>query len=281
MNAIEIKNVSKKYPGFHLDNISFQLPKGYIMGLVGENGAGKSTAIKLIMNAIKADDGIINVMGEENTEPGFVNIKQDIGVVMDESGFPELLSAHDIEKVMGKIYTNWDKDVFYAYLKKMNVPSKKAFKTLSRGMKMKLAIAVALSHKAKLLVLDEATSGLDPMVRNELLDVLSEFTRDENNSVLLSSHIVSDLEKICDYIAFLHQGKMVLCEEKDVLMEKYTMLKLADKDIDVLAEEAIVRKRKTAYGWDVLAIKAKVPDIFQKEYITLEDIIIFLSKEEA
>ncbi len=279
MNAIEIKNVSKKYSGFHLDNISFQLPKGYIMGLVGENGAGKSTAIKLIMNAIKADSGTINVMGEKNTAPGFVNIKQDIGVVLDETGFPELLSAHDIEKVMGKIYTNWDKDVFYAHLQKMSVPPKQVFKTLSRGMKMKLAIAVALSHKAKLLVLDEATSGLDPMVRNELLDVLSEFTRDENNSILLSSHIVSDLEKICDYIAFLHKGKLILCEEKDVLMEKYTMLKLTDEDIEVLAEEAIVRKRKTAYGWDVLAIKEEVPGVFQKEYITLEDIIIFLSKE--
>ncbi len=279
MNAIEIKNVSKKYSGFHLDNISLQLPKGYIMGLVGENGAGKSTAIKLIMNAIKADDGMINVMGEKNTASGFVDIKQDIGVVLDETGFPELLSAHDIEKVMGKIYTNWDKSMFYSYLQKLSVPPKQSFKTLSRGMKMKLAIAVALSHKAKLLVLDEATSGLDPMVRNELLDVLSEFTRDENNSILLSSHIVSDLEKICDYIAFLHKGKMVLCEEKDVLMEKYTMLKLTDTDMDALAEEAIVRKRKTAYGWDVLAVKEEVSDVFQKEYITLEDIIIFLSKE--
>ena len=212
MNAIEIKGLEKRYDGFQLGSFDLTLPSGCIMGLVGENGAGKSTTIKLIMNAIGRDAGEISVLGVDNRSAGFRDVKEDIGVVLDEAYFPEVISARNVGKVMALTYKNWDAAAFEGYLKKFSLAPDKIFKDYSRGMRMKLAIAAALSHGAKLLILDEATSGLDPMARDELLDIFNDFTRDENCSILLSSHIVSDLEKICDYIAFLHRGRLVLCE---------------------------------------------------------------------
>lgn len=280
MNAIEIKNVTKAYEGFTLENISFSLPMGTIMGLVGENGAGKSTTIKLIMNAISADSGLVSVLGVSNQDKEFANLKQDIGIVLDEAYFPEVLSAYDLNLIMKETYTHWNKDIYFDYIKNFGLPMKKKFKDYSRGMKMKLAIAAALSHNPKLLILDEATGGLDPMVRNEILDVFNDFTRDENHSILLSSHIISDLEKICDYITFIHNGKLVFCEEKDVLLNKYSLIKLSWDDIECLPSNAIVRKEKTSYGYEALVIKDKINPSLILEKTTLEDIILFMTKEE-
>ncbi len=280
MNAIEVNGVTKNYSDFTLDNISFNLPAGTIMGLVGENGAGKSTTLKLIMDVIKADSGSISVFGKSNQIQEFTQLKQDIGVVLDEAYFPEILNAKDLNSIMEATYVNWDKTVYEGYIKRFNIPMEKAVKEYSRGMKMKLAIAIALSHNPKLLILDEATSGLDPIVRDEILDVFNDFTRDESHSILLSSHIISDLEKICDYITFLHKGKLVLCEEKDVLLDKYAIVKLSENDVEALPENSVVRKKKTNYGYDVLVTKELINSAFPQERITLEDIILFLAKEE-
>ena len=206
MNALEIRNLTKTYPGFALDNLSLILPSGCIMGLIGENGAGKSTTIKLILDMIHKDSGSIIILGKDNTD-GIELTKEDIGVVMDEVGIPECLTVKQVGKVMKNTFRNWDDAEYARLVQKLALPDQKQFKEFSRGMKMKLGIAIALSHNAKLLILDEATSGLDPVVRDEVVEMLSDFTRDENHSILISSHIVSDLEKLCDYIAFIHKGK--------------------------------------------------------------------------
>lgn len=278
MNSIEIKGLTKQYAGFKLDNISLALPAGSIMGLVGENGAGKSTTIKLIMNAISRDAGEVRVLGAENTGREFAALKDDIGVVLDEAYFPEVMSAKNVAAVMRKTYKNWSDEVFAGYIRRFSLPLDKAFKDYSRGMRMKLAIAVALSHNPKLLILDEATSGLDPMVRDEILDLFNEFTRDEGHSILLSSHIVSDLEKICDYIAFLHNGKLVLCEEKDTLLEEYALIRLSEHELSQLPPECIVSRKVSGYGAEALILLAKAPGIQGYEHTTLEDIILFLAK---
>lgn len=281
MNAIALNQVTKSYPGFTLDNISFSLPTGTIMGLVGENGAGKSTTIQLIMDAITPDSGSVSVFGVSNQSKEFTQLKQDIGIVLDEAYFPQVLNAKDLDTILNATYANWDREMYQSYLQKFKLPTEKKIQEYSRGMKMKLAIAAALSHHPKLLILDEATSGLDPMVREEILDVFNDFTRDENHSILLSSHIISDLEKICDYITFLHKGKLVLCEEKDVLLEKYAVVKLDSAAFQALPDRAIVRKKKTNYGYEALVIKDAVNDAFPLEMTTLEDIILFMAKEDA
>lgn len=280
MNAIEVKNITKSYSDFTLDHINFVLPTGTIMGLVGENGAGKSTTIQLIMNALKADSGSISVLGKSNQSSEFSLLKQDIGIVLDEFHFPELLNAHDLNLILKHTYKNWDENMYNSYLKKFSLSYSKPFKEYSRGMKMKLSLASALSHHPKLLLLDEATGGLDPMARDEILDMLNEFTRKEDHSILISSHIMSDLEKICDYITFLHKGKLVISEEKDELLNKYAIVKLSDEDFIDLPETAIVKKQKTFYGYDVLIIRDLVNNVFPQEHTTLEDIILFLAKED-
>ena len=278
MNAIEIKGLEKRYEGFQLGSFDLTLPSGCIMGLVGENGAGKSTTIKLIMNEIGRDAGEISVLGVDNRSAGFRNVKEDIGVVLDEAYFPEVMSARNVGKVMALTYKNWDAAAFEGYLKKFSLASDKIFKDYSRGMRMKLAIAAALSHGAKLLILDEATSGLDPMARDELLDIFNDFTRDENCSILLSSHIVSDLEKICDYIAFLHKGKLVLCEEKDRLLEEYALVRLPEERLRELPEESIISRRASGYGTEALVLRGGIPAAIPTEHTSLEDIILFLAK---
>lgn len=278
MNAIEIKGLEKRYDGFQLGSFDLTLPSGCIMGLVGENGAGKSTTIKLIMNAIGRDAGEISVLGVDNRTAEFRDVKEDIGVVLDEAYFPEVMSARNVGKVMALTYKNWDAAAFEVYLKKFSLAPDKIFKDYSRGMRMKLAIAAALSHGAKLLILDEATSGLDPMARDELLDIFNDFTRDENCSILLSSHIVSDLEKICDYIAFLHRGRLVLCEEKDRLLEEYALVRLPEERLRELSEESIISRRASGYGTEALVLRGGIPAAIPTEHTSLEDIILFLAK---
>ena len=278
MNAIEIKGLEKRYDGFRLGSFDLTLPSGCIMGLVGENGAGKSTTIKLIMNAIGRDAGEISVLGVDNRSAEFRDVKEDIGVVLDEAYFPEVMSARNVGKVMALTYKNWDTAAFEGYLKKFSLAPDKIFKDYSRGMRMKLAIAAALSHGAKLLILDEATSGLDPMARDELLDIFNDFTRDENCSILLSSHIVSDLEKICDYIAFLHKGRLVLCEEKDRLLEEYALVRLPEERLRELPEESIISRRASSYGTEALVLRGGIPAAIPTEHTSLEDIILFLAK---
>ena len=278
MNAIEIKGLEKRYDGFQLGSFDLTLPSGCIMGLVGENGAGKSTTIKLIMNAIGRDAGEISVLGVDNRSAEFRDVKEDIGVVLDEAYFPEVMSARNVGKVMALTYKNWDAAAFEGYLKKFSLAPDKIFKDYSRGMRMKLAIAAALSHGAKLLILDEATSGLDPMARDELLDIFNDFTRDENCSILLSSHIVSDLEKICDYIAFLHKGRLVLCEEKDRLLEEYALIRLTEERLRELPEESVISRRASGYGTEALVLRGGIPAAIPTEHTSLEDIILFLAK---
>lgn len=278
MNAIEIKGLEKRYDGFQLGSFDLTLPSGCIMGLVGENGAGKSTTIKLIMNAIGRDAGEISVLGVDNRSAEFRDVKEDIGVVLDEAYFPEVMSARNVGKVMALTYKNWDAAAFEGYLKKFSLAPDKIFKDYSRGMRMKLAIAAALSHGAKLLILDEATSGLDPMARDELLDIFNDFTRDENCSILLSSHIVSDLEKICDYIAFLHKGRLVLCEEKDRLLEEYALIRLTEERLRELPEESVISRRASGYGTEALVLRGGIPAAIPTEHTSLEDIILFMAK---
>ena len=280
MNAIEVKNITRTLGDFTLDNVNLTLPQGVILGLVGENGAGKSTTINLIMNAITPDSGTITVMGVDNQSKEFTKLKEDIGVVLDEPYFPEQMTPSQVGKMMKLTYKNWDERVYQGYLEKFKLSKNKKFKEFSRGMRMKLSIAIALSHNAKLLILDEATSGLDPMARDELLDTFSEFTRDETHSILMSSHIISDLEKVCDYIAFMHQGKVEFFEEKDKLMDEYAIIRLSQTDFISLPETAIVRSRESKFGMEALVKKKEIASVFVTERTKLEDIIIFWAKGE-
>ena len=277
-NAIEVKNLRKTYSGFALQDVSFTVPEGTILGLVGENGAGKSTIINLLMNAVPRDGGEVAVLGVDPASPEFTKAKQSIGVVLDEAHFPVHLNARDVERMMRSIYRNWDGARFTDYLCRFDLPEKKLFKDYSRGMRMKLAIAVALSHGARLLLLDEATGGLDPMARDELLEIISDFTRDERCTVLMSSHIVSDLEKICDSIAFIHKGQLLFCEEKDRLLEDYALLRLTRGDAEAVPTEAIVSKRENPYEVEMLVRRALVTGALPSEHTLLEDVILFFAK---
>ena len=278
MNALEIKNLTKAYPGFTLDNLNLTLPSGCIMGLIGENGAGKSTTIKLILDMIHKDSGSIIILGKDNTD-SIELTKEDIGVVMDEVGIPECLTVKQVGNVMKNTFRNWD-DAEYARLaQKLALPDKKQFKEFSRGMKMKRGIAIALSHKAKLLILDEATSGLDPVVRDEVVEMFSDFTRDENHSILISSHIVSDLEKLCDYVAFLHKGKLLLCEEKDQLLAEYGLIHCTAEEIQNLPAKAIKYKKENPYGIEAMVLRSAVPANFNVSPISIEELFVFMVKE--
>ncbi len=279
MNAIEVRGLTKEYSNFKLDNVSFNLPQGCILGLIGENGAGKSTIIKLIMDAIRRDSGEITVLGKDNKN-NFQATKEDIGVALDDAYFPEAFTVKNVNTIMKNTYSNWEEERFFQYINRFSLPLQKPFKEFSRGMKMKLAIAVSLSHKAKLLILDEATSGLDPIVRDEIVDLFHEFTRDECNSILLSSHIVSDLEKLCDYIAFIHNGKLVFYEEKDRLLEKYGILRCSKEDLEIINPSAIVSKRSSGYGIEALVVREEIPTQFSVDYSGVEDIMLFMIKGE-
>ena len=278
MNALEIKNLTKSYPGFTLDDLNLTLPSGCIMGLIGENGAGKSTTIKLILDMIHKDSGSITILGKDNTD-GIELTKEEIGVVMDEVGIPECLTVKQVGNVMKNTFRNWDDAEYARLVQKLALPDKKQFKEFSRGMKMKLGIAIALSHKAKLLILDEATSGLDPVVRDEVVEMLSDFTRDEDHSILISSHIVSDLEKLCDYVAFLHKGKLLLCEEKDQLLAEYGLIHCTAEEIQNLPAKAIKYKKENPYGIEAMVLRSAVPANFNVSPISIEELFVFMVKE--
>lgn len=278
MNALEIRNLTKSFKDFRLDNLSLTLPSGCIMGLIGENGAGKSTTIKLILDIIHKDGGSIKILGEDN-EKNIKLTKEDIGVVMDDVGLPECLTAKQVGKVMKHTFKKWDQDEYEHLLTKFSIPDKKQFKDFSRGMKMKLGIAIAMSHGAKLLLLDEATSGLDPVVRDEVVEMFYDFTRDESHSILISSHIVSDLEKLCDYIAFLHKGKLLLCEEKDVLLSEYGIVHCSSEQVAHIEPQFIKHKAETSYGIEAMVLRDKIPADFKISPITIEELFLFMVKE--
>ena len=278
MNALEIRKLTKSYPGFTLDNINLTLPSGCIMGLIGENGAGKSTMIKLILDMIHKDSGSITIFGKDNGD-NIELTKEDIGVVMDEVGIPECLTVEQVGNVMKHTFQNWDEAEYARLVQKFALPNKKQFKEFSRGMKMKLGIAIALSHSAKLLILDEATSGLDPVVRDEVVEMFSDFTRDESHSILISSHIVSDLEKLCDYIAFLHNGKLLLCEEKDQLLAEYGLIHCTADELQTLPSGTVKYKKENTYGVEAMVLRNAVPSSIRVCPISIEELFVFMVKE--
>lgn len=278
MNALEIHDLTKSFPGFTLDHLNLTLPSGCIMGLVGANGAGKSTTIKLILDMLRKDSGTIRIFGTDNTRH-IELAKEDIGVVLDEVGIPECLTVRQVGKVMKHTFRRWNDAEYARLVKKLALPENRQFKEFSRGMKMKLGIAIALSHQAKLLILDEATAGLDPVVRDEVVEMLGDFTRDETHSVLISSHIVSDLEKLCDYIAFIHQGKLLLCQEKDQLLSEYGLVHCTAEELPQLADHAIKYRRENPYGIEVMVQRNAVPAGIAVSPVSIEELFVFMVKE--
>lgn len=279
-NIIEINSLTKKYSDFALDNISLNVPRGCIMGLIGENGAGKSTLIKLMLNLIKRDSGEIKIFGMDNRKNN-IEIKQKIGVVLDDTNFPETMKLKNISAVMKNIYKEWNEDTFFNYAKRFGLKENITLKQFSKGMKMKTMIAAALSHNPELLILDEATSGLDPIVRDEILDVFLEFIQNENKSILISSHITSDLEKISDYISFIHNGEILFTEPKDELPFRYRIIKCSAEEFSKIDKKAVVGYRKNQFGVEVLVINGKT-DISSFESVkpSIEDIMLYIVRGE-
>lgn len=280
--AIEIKNLNKELKNFqsgerfYLDNINLSIETGTIVGLIGKNGAGKTTLLNTIMNVIKLDSGNIEVLGVDNRSEAFAKAKENIGVVLDQLGIYEGFTIDNINKLMGYAYKNWDSQYFFSILKKLDIYSRKAIKEFSTGMKKKLAIAISLGHHPDLLILDEPTANLDPFARNEILDFIYDYTRDDNKTVLISSHILSDLEKICDYVIYIDNGKILLYEEKDQLLEKYALIRIGQDIYDKLDKSIIVNEEKSAYGYELLVEADRLPNGIVKEFVTLDQIVIKL-----
>ncbi len=280
-NILEINNLCKKYESFELQNVNLCVPKGMIMGLIGENGAGKTTTIKSILNIIKADSGNIKVFNldiKDNDE----EIKEDIGVVLDDCFLSEYLTPLDINKIMKNIYKKWDEQIYFKYIDSFKLPKNKISKDFSNGMKMKLKIAVALSHHPKLLILDEPTSGLDPVARSEILDIFQEFIQDEEHAILVSSHITTDLEHIADYITFINEGKIVFTRPKDELLENYGIVKCGEKEFNTIEKNDYIKYKKNRYEYEIL-VENKVE--FKKKYDievidkpTIEEIMLIYIK---
>ena len=284
-STLILKNVNKKYEksNFAIKDISFSVPEGSIVGFIGENGAGKSTTMNCILNVIRRDSGTIEIFGREMTDED-IDIRENIGVVYDSNNFPEYLTAKQLADILGRIYSKWDDFCFEQFLRRFGLPESQKIKTYSRGMSMKLAIAVALSHDSKLLILDEATSGLDPIMRDEILDVLLEFVKQENHSILLSSHITSDLEKIADYIVFIHNGEIILNKTKDELIYEYGVIRCSENDFHNILPEDILSSMKKDYQIDVLIKNKK---LMEKKYknliidsVSLDEIMLLLAKGE-
>ncbi len=276
--AIELDGVTKQYSNFKLDKVSFSVPRGCIMGFAGENGAGKTTTIKAVLNLIRTEEGNIKVFGLDHKKEER-RIKEQIGVVFDESYFHDNLTAGQISKIMGNIYSTWQKDIFESYVNQFKLPKDKLVKEYSRGMKMKLSIAAALSHQAKLLILDEATGGLDPIIRDEILDIFLEFIQDEEHTILFSSHIISDLEKVADYITFIHEGKIVFSKSKDDLIYCYGLVHCKKEDYDKLDKTHIVGVRKSQFGYEVLVDNKRELERYNRDLVvdnaSIEEIILF------
>ena len=280
-NALELRHVSRRLGDFELRDVNLTLPKGCILGLVGENGAGKSTTIRLLTGELRPDGGTVSVLDAEPGSPDFRSVKERLGVVLDDAWFPEILNARQVGTMMAMTYESWDAELYESYLARFALPREKNFKDYSRGMRMKLAIAVALAHRPEVLLLDEATAGLDPIVRDEVLEIFREFSEAEDHAILISSHILSDLEKLCDYIAFLHQGKLLFCQEKDRLLETYGLFVGTRQQAEELAEDAVLAREDSGFG-GVRAIVRRdaVPACLPLEKPTVEDIILAMVRKE-
>jgi ABC-2 type transport system ATP-binding protein len=277
-NAIEIQGLTKKYDGFTLDNISFNVPKGSIMGFIGQNGAGKTTTIRALLNIIRYDAGKINMLGMDNREQEY-EIKEQLAAVFDELPFQEMFTAKQLSIMMGGIYRDWDKVEFERYLDRFQLPMKKKCGKFSKGMKMKLQIAAALSHNAKLLIMDEATTGLDPVVRNEILDIFREYLQNGERSILMSSHITSDLEKIADSVTFIDKGKLLISGYKDDILNTHAMIRCSKSDFAQIDRADFISARLTDFGAEVMVAdrmdaKRKYSGLLI-EKATLEDIMLF------
>ena len=283
--ALEARNLTKAYPGFTLGPLTLALPSGCIMGLVGENGAGKTTTIKLLLQMLRRDSGSVALLGEDcSSQTASVGIKEQIGVVLDEVGFPECLTAKQVNNILKHTYTAWEENTYFSYLKKLSLPLDKSFGEYSRGMKMKLGIASALSHRAKLLILDEATSGLDPVMRDEILEILQEFLQDENRAVLMSTHITSDLDKIADHIVLLHQGRVMFQKTKEELDLNYGVLHCGRELFESLAPEDVAAYIRDEYQYRVLVknrgeLESHIRDLTM-DRASIEDIMLFIARGE-
>lgn len=284
-NAIEIKNLVKKYDEkFQLGKLDLEIPSGTIIGLIGENGAGKTTLIKSMLSIINPDNGEIKLLGKDYKKDE-ISIKEEIAVVLDNMFFPELLTPKDINTIMKDIYKNWDVSLFMKYLSDFGLANNKTIKTMSKGMRKKLEIATALAHHPKLLILDEPTSGLDPVVRNEVLDIFLNFIQDEEHTILLSTHITSDLEHIADHIVFLDKGKIILNKDKDEIIDNYGILKCSIEEFSQIDKADIVRYKKNKYDYQILVedkskMRKKYPN-YVIDKITLDELMVLMIKGEV
>lgn len=277
-NAIEIKNLTKKYDGFTLDNVSFNVPKGSIMGFIGQNGAGKTTTIRAMLNIVKKDGGTINMLGMDNIE-NEIAIKERIAVVFDELPFHDIFNADQMARIFRGIYSKWDDQVYTQYLDRLALPRRKKIGQFSKGMKMKLQIACALSHGAELLVMDEATTGLDPVVRSEILDIFLEYLQDEGHSILMSSHITSDLEKIADSVTFIDKGKLLISGYKDEILEQHGIMKCGRSEYKYVDPADFISARVSDFGAEIMVSDREA---MAKKYsgnvidpATLEEIMVY------
>ncbi len=278
-NVIEINGLSKKYQKFALDNIELKVPMGSVMGFIGANGAGKSTTIKAILGLYKRDGGEVKVLGEDS-EKMSNETREKIGVVFDTMPFPKNLTVTMLDKVLSGIYKTWDSEKFFAYITRFELPLKKKLSGFSRGMEMRLSIAAALSHNPSLLVLDEPTGGLDPVMRSEILDIFLEFMQDETHSILISTHITSDLEHIADYICFINKGKIVFTEERNEMLEKYRIMKCTEEDLQQVDKNDIIGMRKGRFCSEVLTLNADKYPGMVADAPTIEEIMVYYVKEQ-
>lgn len=285
MSAIlEVKELKKNFKDFSLNNISFSLERGFIMGFIGSNGSGKSTTIKLIMNLLKKDGGQIEVFGLDNIKHE-KEIKNKIGFVFDENYFYEELTIEEMKTIVAPFYSNWDNQTFYRYIKEFSLSPKKKIKELSKGMKMKFSLAVALSHSAELLIMDEPTSGLDPVIRSELLEILSYLIQDENKGIFFSTHITSDLDKIADYVTFIDNGEIILSTQKDLILDNYGLIKGAKELLDSETRKSFVGLKETQYGFEgLIKDKQMAKKVFKEQVIiekpSLEDIMLYFTRRD-
>lgn len=280
--TIEIEGLTKRYDGFTLDHISFSVQRGTIMGFIGQNGAGKSTTIKALLNVIDKDEGSIKLLGLDYLEHERF-IKENIAVIFDEMPFHEVFTAKQLNILMKGLYQKWDEDIYFSYLNRFQLPVKKKIGRFSKGMKMKLQIATALSHHAKLIIMDEATTGLDPVVRNEILDIFREYMKDGENSILMSSHIISDLDKIADSVTFIDKGKLLLSGFKDEILDNHGIIKCSKEDYESLDKNHIISARIGEYATEVLVNDKQAYQMYPNlliEKTDLEDIMLFYVNRE-
>ncbi len=277
MNALEIRGLTRKFKDFTLGPLDLTLPGGCVLGLIGENGAGKTTLLRLILQMLKKDGGSVRVLGRDEKE--LDGIREDLGVVPDATGLPLSFNALEMDRMLAGIHKAWDEEKFFSLIKAFDLPEKKPFKDYSRGMRQKMCIAAALSHDPKLLLLDEPTGGLDPLARDQVMEMLEDYTRSEERSVLISSHIVSDLERLCDYVAFLHKGRLLLVEEKDRLQEELALFLGTAEELDALPKGAVQGVKHTPYGERALVRRDRMPEGAALSSVGVEEMFLLLTKE--